>query len=362
MSEIVARLQDKKKTKEFADSQVAGQVGNMRILVTGGAGFVGSHTCKALAGAGYEPVCYDNLSTGHKHAVRWGPLEVGDIRDAQRLCEVIRKYQPELTMHFAARAYVGESVRAPLDYFDVNVGGTIALLQCTTQAGINKIVFSSSCAVYGTPARLPITEDTPQNPINPYGFSKYAGERMLADLEVANGTRWIALRYFNAAGADPDGELGEEHDPETHAIPLAIQAALKQEASFTVYGQDYPTRDGSAVRDYVHVTDLAQAHVRAAAHLMQRGKSGAFNLGTGAGTSVLEIIAAVAAATGKPVPVISGTRRPGDPAALYASAEKACATLGWNPRFSSIAATVATAVRWMQRDAKHTAPEGAVVA
>lgn len=321
----------------------------MKVLVAGGAGFVGSHTCKALRTAGHQPIVYDNLSEGHAHAVRWGPLEVGDIRDAARLGEVFERHRPDLVMHFAARAYVGESVREPGRYYDVNVNGTLSLLQAMRRATIDKIIFSSSCATYGTPEELPIREDTPQRPINPYGFTKLVGERMLADFEAAYGLRWVALRYFNAAGSDPDGELGEEHDPETHVIPLAIQAALGQGPAFTVFGDNYETPDGSALRDYVHVSDLADAHVRAADYLAGGGASAACNLGTGAAASVMDIVAAAQAVTGLRVPLVRGPRRPGDPPALYASADLARELLGWRPRYMSIVETVATAARWFER-------------
>jgi UDP-arabinose 4-epimerase len=325
----------------------------MKVLVAGGAGFIGSHACKALMQAGHHPIVYDNLTTGHAHAVRWGPLEVGDIRDSARLSEVLGRRRPDLVMHFAARAYVGESVREPADYYDVNVTGTLTLLQCMKRASVDKIVFSSSCATYGVPRSLPIDDDAPQNPINPYGFTKLVGERMLAEFEAAYGLKWMALRYFNAAGADPDGELGEEHAPETHAIPLAIQAALGIGPSFTLFGDDYDTPDGSAVRDYVHVSDLADAHVRAAEYLLAGGRSAACNLATGAGTSVLEIVSAVKAATGRTVPLAHGPRRPGDPPALFASGAGARDLLGWRPRFPSIEETVATAARWFQRHDAH---------
>lgn len=318
--------------------------------MTGGAGFIGSHACKALARAGHAPIVYDDLSSGHAHAVRWGAFEGGDIRDSDRLTLVLDRHRPDLVMHFAARAYVGESVREPIDYYDVNVGGTLTLLKCMRKARIDHIVFSSSCASYGIPHQLPLDEDAPQKPINPYGFTKLAGERMLADFAAAYGMRWVALRYFNAAGADPDGELGEEHHPETHAIPLAIQAALGVGPAFTLMGDDYPTPDGSAVRDYVHVCDLADAHVRAAEYLNHDGPSVALNLATGKGTSVLEIVDAVRTATGRPVPLVRGPRRPGDPPSLYAVAERAQAVLGWRPRFVSIAETVETAAAWFERN------------
>jgi UDP-arabinose 4-epimerase len=321
----------------------------MRILVTGGAGYIGSHACKALAGAGHEPIVFDDLSSGHAHAVRWGPLVVGDIRDAAALDAAFRAHRPQLVMHFAALAYVGESVRDPARYYETNVAGALCLLQAMRRSGTDAIVFSSTCATYGEPERLPIDETAPQRPINPYGFTKLAVERMLQDFGRAYGLRWAALRYFNAAGADPDGELGEEHDPETHAIPLAIQSALGLRPPFEVYGDDYPTPDGSAVRDYVHVSDLAQAHLLAADYLQAGGESRAFNLATGAGVSVFEIARAVAAATGRETPLVRAPRRPGDPAALYADGALARQLLGWTPRYTKIDDTVATAVQWFKR-------------
>jgi UDP-arabinose 4-epimerase len=321
----------------------------MKILVTGGAGYIGSHACKALAKAGHAPVVYDNLSTGHRDAVRWGPLEIGDILDSDRLDAVFAKHRPDMVMHFAALAYVGESVTSPDKYYRINVGGTLSLLEAMCRHDISKIVFSSTCATYGVPAHLPIKEETPQAPINPYGFTKLAVERMLADFERAYGFRWVALRYFNAAGADPDGELGERHDPETHAIPLAIMAALGTGPAFSIFGTDYRTSDGTAVRDYVHVSDLAQAHARAIDYLADAGESIALNLGTGVGTSVFELVDAVAAATGRKVRVVRTARRTGDPPILYAVADRARQTLGWAPRFVSIGETVATAADWFLR-------------
>ena len=324
----------------------------MKVLVTGGAGYIGSHAAKALAKAGHEVVVYDNLSTGHREAVRWGPLIVGDIRDRPRIEAVLREQRPDMVMHFAALAYVGDSVRDPARYFDVNVGGSLALLEAMRACEVGRIVFSSTCATYGIPAELPIHEATPQAPVNPYGFTKLAVERMLKDFEAAYGLRWIALRYFNAAGADPEGELGEEHDPETHAIPLAIMAALGKEPAFSVFGEDYPTPDGTAIRDYIHVSDLAQAHVLACEHLARGGESTALNLGTGQGTSVREIVRAVEAATGRPVPVVAAPRRAGDPPCLYADGASARRVLGWSPAYSALDKIVASAVRWHRRPAQ----------
>ncbi|MBY4869916.1 UDP-glucose 4-epimerase GalE [Burkholderia sp. Bp9017] len=322
----------------------------MNVLVTGGAGYIGSHTCKALAQAGHEPVAYDNLSTGHRDAVQWGPLVVADILDRDALAIAMARYRPEVVIHFAALAYVGESVLLPERYYTVNVTGTCTLLGAMREAGVNRLVMSSSCATYGIPDTLPISERTPQQPINPYGFSKYAMERMAADFERAYGLKWVALRYFNAAGADPDGTIGENHDPETHALPLAIRAALGTGSVFRVMGTDYPTPDGSAIRDYIHVSDLADAHVRATAHLCGGGDSVALNLGTGTGTSVLEAVRAVEAATGRAVPTVIAARRPGDPPALYADATKAGLVLGWRPRFIAIEQMVEHAARWFQKE------------
>jgi UDP-arabinose 4-epimerase len=318
----------------------------MKALVTGGAGYIGSHTCKMLARAGHTPIGFDNLSTGHADAVKWGPLCVGDLLDAGALDAAFETHQPDIVIHFAALAYVGVSMQDPASYYRVNVGGTQSLLDAMRHHDVARIVLSSSCATYGIPAVLPITEDTPQHPVNPYGFTKLITEHMAADYERAYGLRWIALRYFNAAGADPEGELGERHDPETHAIPLAIGAALGTGSAFKVMGTDYPTPDGSAVRDYVHVNDLADAHLRAMTHLLQGGDSGAFNLATGRGTSVLELLDAVRAATGKPVNAMRAPRRAGDPPALYAQADKAQRVLGWKPQYMDIGPMVETAAKW----------------
>jgi UDP-arabinose 4-epimerase len=318
----------------------------MKVLVSGGAGYIGSHTCKALAYAGHTPVVFDNLSSGHADDVRWGPLCIGDIRDPKALDAAFAAHRPDLVIHFAALAYVGESVIDPARYYQVNVTGTQTLLEAMRRHGVLRIVLSSSCATYGVPAALPITEETLQEPVNPYGFTKLVTERMAADYGKAYGFGSVSLRYFNAAGADPDGELGERHEPETHAIPLAIGAALGTAPAFPVLGTDYPTPDGTAVRDYVHVSDLATAHLRALEYLQNHMGSSAFNLATGCATSVLEMIDAVAAATGRQVPVVHSARRPGDPPALYSLAERAGSVLGWHPRFPNIETMVETAVRW----------------
>ena len=319
------------------------------VLVTGGAGYLGSHACKALARAGYLPVTYDSLVYGHEWAVKWGPLESGDILDRRRLDYVIAAHKPAAIMHFAAFAYVGESVTDPGKYYRNNVAGSLNLLEAARDHGIEQFVFSSTCATYGIPERLPITEDTPQWPINPYGTSKLMVERMLADFGVAHGLRSIALRYFNAAGADPDNEIGENHDPETHLIPLVLDAASGRRSHITVFGTDYDTADGTCVRDYIHVMDLADAHVKALQALAARHQSDVYNLGNGRGFSVLEVIQAVERATGLKVPVQSGPRRSGDPAALISDATKARDGLGWHPQIADLDQIVRTAWGWHQR-------------
>lgn len=321
----------------------------MRVLVTGGAGYVGSHACKALSQAGFEPVVFDNLVYGHKEVIRWGAFEHGDILDPVRLDAVIKRHRPEVVMHFAAFAYVGESVTDPGKYYRNNVVGSLSLLEAMVRNGIDKMVFSSTCATYGTPEALPILDTSPQIPINPYGRTKLIVEGALRDYAAAHGVRSLALRYFNAAGADPEGETGESHEPETHAIPLAIQAALGQAGEFSVFGTDYATPDGTAIRDYIHVADLAQAHVKAIGYLSKREGFDAMNLGTGQGTSVLEIIRAVERATNRPVPRQNKPRRPGDPPILFADASRAQALLEWKPTHSSIDSIVSTATAWHMR-------------
>jgi UDP-arabinose 4-epimerase len=319
----------------------------MKILVTGGAGYIGSHACKALAEAGHVPVTYDNLSTGHAWAVQWGPLERGDILDAERLAEVMRTHRPDAVMHFAALAYVGESVKDPERYYRINVTGTLNLLAAIRAHNVSRLVFSSSCATYGIPARIPITVDTPQNPVNPYGWTKLIGERAIADHCAAFGIGAVALRYFNAAGADPHGGIGEDHDPETHLIPLALQVAAGQRAQLDLYGDDYPTPDGTCVRDYVHVSDLAQAHVLALAHCIP-GTMQACNLGVERGYSVREVIDAVARITGRSVGHRIAPRRAGDPPALVADASSAHALLRWRPVHVGLEPMVTTAWAWHQ--------------
>lgn len=319
------------------------------ILVTGGAGYIGSHACKLLAEAGHTPVVYDNLSNGHAEAVRWGPLETGDLRDRRRLDAVLAAHRPSSVLHFAGLIEVGLSVRDPLRFYDNNVCGSLTLLEAVTAHGIRNLVFSSTCAIYGAPRTVPMDENHPVDPLSPYGATKLTVERMLADCRQATGLRSVALRYFNAAGADPDGLIGESHDPESHALPLAIQAVLGIRPHFSIFGTDYPTPDGTAVRDYVHVLDLADAHVRALAYLDAGGDNAAFNLGTGTGTSVRQLVDVVGQVAGRPVPVREDPRRPGDPPVLVASARHAGQTLGWHPRYTEFPAIVQTAWNWHTR-------------
>jgi len=320
-----------------------------RILVTGGAGYIGAHTAKYLSRSGLEPVVLDNLSVGHESAVRWGPLVKCDLADRDRLGTILREYRIDAVIHFAAHCYVGESVTHPDRYFQNNVVNTLSLLDSMRQHGVGKIVFSSSCATYGVPSETPISEQTPQRPINPYGESKLFVERILQWYGKAYGLQWVALRYFNAAGADPEGDLGEKHNPETHLIPLAIQAVCGQGPELQVFGLDYSTPDGSAVRDYIHVWDLAAAHVRALEYLQAGGESCALNLGSGTGYSVLQLVRMVEAVSGRAVPVRYAPRRDGDPPVLIADPRRASQTLGWNPGCSSIENIVQTAFRWHSR-------------
>jgi UDP-arabinose 4-epimerase len=315
------------------------------VLVTGGAGYVGSHACKALAQSGYLPVAYDNLSRGHRAAVRWGPLVEGDTADRARLRAAIEQYRIGAVLHFAAFAYVGESVADPALYYRNNLVGSLALLDAMRASGIDKIVFSSTCATYGIPETVPIPESARQAPVNPYGETKLAVERALQWYE-AHGLRSVSLRYFNAAGADRDGEIGENHDPETHLIPLVLQAALGERPFVEVYGTDYPTPDGTAIRDYVHVADLAAAHVLALDHLIAGGGSLVLNLGTGGGHSVREVIAAAERVSGRKVRHRAAPRRPGDPPVLVADARLAAERLGWRPRSSDLDTIIGTALAW----------------
>ena len=324
------------------------------VLVAGGAGYVGSHSVKALAAAGYDVVVYDDLSAGHVQAVdrlakafpqRTIRFVQGDILDTARVAGALRDCRAEAVMHFAARLSVGESTREPLGYYRANVTGTMSVLQAMAETGVRRFVFSSTAATFGEPQYVPIDEAHPQRPINAYGESKLAVERALPHVERAAGIKGIALRYFNAAGADPDGIIGEDHSPEEHLIPLAIAAARGGRA-LTIFGDDYDTPDGTCVRDYVHVADLADAHLAALARLEQGGASGFFNLGNGDGMTVRQVIDTVSRVAGRPVPHTVGPRRPGDPARLVASNAAARRELGWNPKLASLEAIVTTAWRW----------------
>lgn len=313
--------------------------------MTGGAGYIGSHASKTLARAGYHVVALDNLVAGHREAVKGAPLIEGDVGDVALVREVLRDHQIAAVMHFAAFLDVGASVRDPAGFYRNNVIGTLGLLEAMAAESVRLLVFSSTCATYGEPIETPIVETHPQRPINSYGETKLAIERALPHFERAYGLRSIALRYFNAAGADPDGEIGEDHAPEIHLIPRAIQAATGGEA-LQVFGDDYPTPDGTCMRDYVHVTDLADAHVKALEALAETGRSSAYNLGTGTPQSVRQVIESVERVTGRRVPWTLGPRRPGDPAVLYAAAHKAQAELHWKPRFADLDAIVSTAWHW----------------
>jgi len=315
------------------------------VLVTGGAGYIGSHAAKALKRAGYRVIVYDNLVAGHRAAVKFGDLVEGDILDTDGLTEVLRRQQVVAVMHFAAFLDVGESVRDPSKYYRNNVAGAASVLSAMAAAAVKHFVFSSTCATYGEPIETPIAETHPQHPINSYGESKLAIERALPHFERAYGMSWVALRYFNAAGADPDGEIGEDHEPEIHVIPRAIEAATGGRR-LEVFGDDYPTPDGTCLRDYVHVSDLADAHLCALETIVETGKSGAYNLGTGRPHSVREVIDAVERVTGRAVSWALGPRRPGDPAVLYAAPHKAQAELHWTPRHADLEAIVRTAWNW----------------
>lgn len=301
----------------------------MRICVTGGAGYIGSHTCKALAEAGHEVIVYDNLSTGHREFVQWGTFFYGDIADNASLRACFKKYQPQGVIHFAASAYVGESVVNPGKYFRNNVAGTLSLLEAMRDEEVPAIVVSSSCAVYGQPKRSPISEDCLPAPINPYGASKLFMERMLEDFGIAHSLRWMSLRYFNAAGSSPGGGIGELHDPETHLIPRVMLAALGKIDSVDIYGNNYPTPDGTCIRDYIHVDDLAKAHILGMEYLLHGKENHILNLGTGHGYSVREIIKGVERVSQRQVPAHERERRPGDPSCLVADPARAQEVLGW---------------------------------
>lgn len=319
------------------------------ILVTGGAGYIGSHVCKALAAGGYLPVTFDNLIYGHRSAVQWGPLVEGDILDRDALDRAFGEFRPLAVMHFAAFAYVGESVTDPGKYYRNNVAGSLTLLEAMRDRQISQLVFSSTCATYGVPRVTPITEDHPQQPVNPYGASKQMIEQILRDFDIAHGIRSIALRYFNAAGADPTGAIGEDHTPETHLIPLILDAAAGVRPDITIFGDQYPTHDGTCVRDYIHVSDLAQAHLLALRALESGHPSCAYNLGNGRGFSVKQVIDVAQAITARPIPVRIGAARSGDPPHLVGDATRIRNELGWVPEYPDLPSIIESAWRWHQR-------------
>jgi UDP-arabinose 4-epimerase len=321
------------------------------ILIVGGAGYIGSQTAKVVARTGLKPVVLDNLIYGHRWAARWGDLVEGDIGDRALVDRVLTTHRVTSVIHFAAYTYVGESVRDPRKYFQNNIVRTLSLLDAMVDHGVRDIVFSSTAATYGEPVRVPIDEGHPQKPINPYGESKLAVERILHWYQGAYGIRYAALRYFNAAGADPDGEIGEDHDPETHLIPLAIGAALGTAPALKVFGTDYPTPDGTAIRDYIHVADLAEAHLLALRKLDKGEAALALNLGTGKGHSVREVIAAVEKISGRQVPRTEVARRAGDPPSLVADARLAEEKLGWKPKYAELETIVEHAYNWQSRRA-----------
>lgn len=318
--------------------------------MTGGAGYVGSHTCKMLAAKGHQIAVFDNLSRGHRELAKWGQFINGDLADTALLRSSLQQFNPAAVIHFAAFAYVGESKSDPGMYYRNNVAGTLSLLQAMTEAGANNLIVSSTCATYGEPGQLPISEDIAQNPINPYGWSKLMMEQMCRDFGTAHGLKYVALRYFNASGCDPDCEIGERHDPEPHLIPRVLMAASGLLEAIDILGDDYPTPDGTCIRDYVHVTDLAAAHIGAANFLLHGGSSDVFNLGVGRGVSVREIIQTVERITGHHVPVRLAPRREGDPAILVADGQKARKRLGWNPLHSDVDNIIRTAWQWHCRD------------
>ena len=320
-----------------------------RVLIVGGAGYIGSHAAKAVRLAGREPVVFDDLSCGHEHAVRWGPLVKGDIRNADAVRAAIREHKPSAVMQFAARIEVGEGEKDPAHFYDNNVAGTLNLVRVMLEEGVQNLVFSSTCAIYGNPDRLPLTEDLPKRPVSVYGRTKLMCEQVLEDISRAHGLNFAALRYFNAAGADPDGEIGEEHDPETHLIPNALKAAVGLGGPMKLFGTDYPTPDGTCLRDYVHVTDLATAHILAADKIAAANTNLQLNLGAGEGRTVRQVLKAVESATGRVVPVDVAPRRQGDAVALYADATSVTRELGWKPKYSDIDTVVSTAWAFSRR-------------
>ena len=321
----------------------------LMILIVGGAGYIGSHVNKMLNLHGFETVVFDNLSYGHRDFVKWGVFEEGDLGEINDLRRVFQKYPITAVMQFAAFTYVGESVEDPQKYYLNNLCNTLNLLEVMLEEKVNYFVFSSTCATYGDPVEIPITEDHPQNPISPYGKGKYMVEQVLEDYSKAYNLRYASLRYFNAAGADPDGEIGELHDPETHLIPLILDVALGNREDIKIFGTDYPTADGTCIRDYIHVLDLADAHIKALKYIQNNDLSDVFNLGNGQGFSVKEVIDTVEKVTGKKIKASEVGRRPGDPPVLVGSALKARKLLGWQPRFNDLSLIIDTAWRWQQK-------------
>lgn len=319
------------------------------VIVVGGAGYVGSHTCCYLASQGFIPVVIDNFIYGHRDFVQWGPVVEGDIADQELMRQAIRQYQPVAVFHFAAFTYVGESVQQPIRYYMNNVVGTLRLLEVMVQENVKHFVFSSTCATYGNPQTPVLAEDHPQKPLNPYGSSKLMVEQILHDLDAAHGLKSVCLRYFNASGADPDAQIGEHHEPESHLIPLLLDVAMGRRQSITVFGNDYPTPDGTCVRDYIHVLDLAQAHVKALTYLQSGKPSTAFNLGNGNGFSVQDVISVVEKVTGKQIPIVMGERRDGDAPALVANFAKAKSILDWQPEYADLETIVRHAWAWHQK-------------
>ncbi len=326
---------------------------NPDILVVGGAGYIGSHMCKHLAGSGYRPIVLDNLIHGHREAVRWGPFYRGNLDDAALLGRIFYAHDIHAVFHFAAHCYVGESVERPGIYYENNLAATLRLLTAMVEHGVHRFIFSSTCAIFGEPEEIPITEDHPKNPINPYGRTKWMVEQMLDDFSAAHGLQHVCLRYFNAAGADPEGEIGEDHDPETHIIPLVLQTALGKRSGIRIFGDDYPTDDGTCIRDYIHVTDLAQAHLLALERLGDGMGAERYNLGNGKGYSVREVVETARKVTGVSIPHETVARRAGDPAVLVGSSRKAMVELGWTPGFSDLTEIIETAWQWHCRH-----PEG----
>jgi UDP-glucose 4-epimerase len=319
------------------------------VLVTGGAGYIGAHACKALARAGFVPVAFDNFSTGWRDAVKFGPAFQGDLMEPAQIDAAFAQYRPVAVMHFAALSLVGEAMQDPARYWRVNVNGALNLMQAAVTAGCLNFVFSSTCATYGDQDGVVLTEETPQRPINAYGASKRAIEEMLANFGAAFGLQHVIFRYFNVAGADPEGEVGEQHRPETHLIPLLLDAVDGRRPALTVFGTDYPTPDGTCLRDYVHVCDLVDAHVLGLNWLLDGRGSTAFNLGSGAGFSVRQVIDAASAVTNRPVPVVYGARRAGDAAALVSGSTRACEVLGWQPKRSTMDVMIRDAHEWGKR-------------